>query len=268
MLAAAVAFAGLGAAVKAAAAHLPTEVIVFLRSSVGLLLFLPWLWRRGVAALYTRRPWGHLARGLFGVGAMYTFFYALDHLTLAEAVLLSYTTPLFAPLFAWVWLGERLTVRLITAMLLGFLGVYELLNPEYSGWRPAAWIALASGALAALAMVAIRSLSDTEPPWRVVFYFALVSTLVSAPAAWFNHASWSLPGIAWGMVAAVLATVGQYFNTQAYRHAPTAIVGPFSYATVLFSVIFGWLFWGELPSATAWIGGMVIVAAGILALRR
>ncbi len=268
MLAAAAAFAGLGAAVKVAAVHLSPEVIVFVRSVVGLALSLPWLLRHGLGGLSTRRPWGHLARGLFGVGAMYTFFYAIDHLTLAEAVLLSYTTPLFLPLFAWLWLREPVGGRLVLAVVVGFVGVYGLLDPQGTGWRPAAWVGLASGALAALAMVAVRALSDSEPPWRVVFYFALVSTVVSAPAAWWWQGQWAGSAVLWAVVAGVLATAGQYGVTQAYRHAPAAVVAPFSYATVLFALMLGWLLWHELPPVTAWVGGALVVAAGILALRR
>jgi len=267
MAAAGFAFAALGACVKAASATLSTEMVVFLRSAIGLLVLLPWVARRGWRFLGTRRPLAHLARALFGVAAMYTFFYALARLTLAEAVLLSYTTPLFTPLFAWLWLRERLTRSLVAAALVGFFGVGLILRPEGHFLSLAAWAGLASGALAALAMVAIRTMADTEPPLRVVFYFSLVSTLVALPWAWAEGFALDAAGLGWMVLAGAFASGGQFLVTNAYTHAPAAVVGPFTYTTVLFAAFMGWVFWGEGLDGWTLLGGLAIVVGGVLALR-
>ena len=267
MTAAGLAFAALGACVKAASATLPTEMVVFLRAAIGTLILLPWIARQGWGFLRTRRLGAHLARALFGVAAMYTFFYALARLTLAEAVLLAYTTPLFAPLFAWLWLREPLGARLAMAALVGFLGVGLILRPDGHFASLAAWAGLASGALAALAMVTIRTMSDTEPPLRVVFYFGLVSTLVSLPWAWGAGFPLDAAGLGWMVLAGAFASLGQFLITNAYTHAPAAVVGPFTYSTVFFATLLGWLFWGETLGGWTLLGGLAIVAGGILALR-
>src|SRR5437016_4814894 len=96
-LLAAAAFAVTAACVKAASAAAPNEVVVFFRSAVSLVALSPWMLRRRAVAVRTRRLTGHLVRASFGVCAMYSFFYAIGHLNLSEAILLTYSTPLYIP---------------------------------------------------------------------------------------------------------------------------------------------------------------------------
>ncbi len=268
MCAAGLAFAVLGVCVKAASETLTTAQVVFLRAFVGLLFLLPWVWRAGWRQLATARPGAHLARGTLGVAAMFAFFYALDHLTLAEAVLLSYTTPLFTPLVARWWLREPLSRRLWAAVGIGFLGVAVVLRPEAEGWPAAAWVGLAAGALAAGALVVVRAMSDSEPPLRIVFYFSLVSTLVSLPWAWRAGLDFEATGVVWMVVGGAVASLGQWLLTQAYASAPAAVVGPFTFSTVLFAALLGWGLWGERLDQWTALGGLAIVIGGVLALRR
>ena len=92
---AALMFASMGVAVRYASASLPSEVLVFLRNSFGLLFLLPWLYHRGFRGLKTNRLSGHITRSVTGLAAMYCFFYAIAHLPLAEAVLLNFSSPIF-----------------------------------------------------------------------------------------------------------------------------------------------------------------------------
>ena len=107
MVAAALLFAGVGVCVRILSTSLPNEMVVFFRSFFGLVALLPLAWHRGLGSLKTRRLGGHLGRGLAGVAAMYCYFYAVAQMPLAEAVLLNYTTPLFVPFIAALWLHER-----------------------------------------------------------------------------------------------------------------------------------------------------------------
>lgn len=259
-------FASMGAVIKALAADLPTAMIVFLRNLAGLVVIAPWLLRRGGPGLRTRHPGLLALRALAGLGAMYCFFYAIGHIPLAEAVLLKMTAPLFLPLIALAWLGERSGPRVAGAVVLGFAGVALILRPGLSGLDPVALVALAGGALAALAKVSVRRLAGVEPGSRIVFYFALIATAVSALPA---LAAWRNPGAeAWLLIAAMglLATTGQLLMTRAYGAAPAPFVGPFTYATVPFAALYGWLFWGERLDALTVLGAAVVAAAGALTL--
>ncbi|MDX1251876.1 MAG: DMT family transporter [Gammaproteobacteria bacterium] len=267
-IAAAFMFAAMGAVIKAASAHLPNEMVVFFRNFFGLLALLPWLLRGGVRALATQRFGSHLTRSLAGLAAMYCFFYAIAKLHLAEAVLLNFTAPLFIPFIALLWLHERVERNVWWAIIVGFLGIALILKPGMDIFSPAALIGLASGALAAFAMVNIRRMSETEPTTRIVFYFSTVSVIVSAlPLLW----RWQTPGpeaLGLMVVAGIFATSGQLLLTRGYALAPAALVGPFTYSSVVFAALFGWLLWEEMPDALSLAGAVLVCLAGIMAMRK
>jgi drug/metabolite transporter (DMT)-like permease len=267
MVASALLFAAMGEAVRMASAQLSNAMVVFFRNAFGLVALLPWLVRLGPEGLRTRAWPEHLVRGLAGLASMYCYFYAIARIGLSEAILLNYSLPLFMPLIARAWLREEIPPRLWRALVLGFLGILLILRPGLAVFRPAALAALVAAVLAALAQVGVRRLTQTEPAARIVFYFAVISTMVSAlPLA----SVWTTPKRSlWSVLVAlgVLATLAQLVMTRAYAHAPAAQVGPFIYSAVVFAGLMDWWLWDRVPDA-AFVGGAVLVcAAGILALR-
>ena len=259
MLAASLAFAGVGALAKFAMEALSTEMTVFFRNFMALVLLMPWLLaRHGKAVLSTRRFGLHLLRAAAGLAAMYCIFFALDRLQLGEAILLSYTTPLFIPLIAYWWIREPVSPQTRIAIVIGFVGVALILKPGHGIIRPAALVGIMAGVLMAIAQVTVRHLSKSEPSVRVVFYFSMISSVVSAvPLLW----SWqTAPPHIW----LVLVVIGQVTMTNGYRLSTAARVGPIGYANVLFSTLLGWLFWGEILDSLSWIGAVLICLAGIV----
>ena len=202
MVASALLFALMSVAVKVAATALPNTVVVFFRSSIGLLTLLPWILGVDLRTTHLRE---HLIRSLAGIASMYCFFFALAHMRLADAVMLNYSLPLFMPFVESAWLGEEFPRRLWTPVLLGFVGIVLILRPGTGLMQPVALLGLASALFAAVAQVGVRRLTRTEPVARIVFYFAASATVLSAlPLA----ASWTTPpGWLWPAVLA-LATVG------------------------------------------------------------
>jgi drug/metabolite transporter (DMT)-like permease len=267
MLASALLFSGMSASVKLAAESLPNHLVVFIRNLLGLLFLLPLLPRLGHRGLRTSAFGEHLIRGLAGLAAMYCFFYTLAHMRLADAVLLNYSLPLFVPFIERAWLGEPVPPRLWRGILLGFLGLLFILKPGLGLFQPVALVGLLAAVLAALAQVGVRNLTSTEPTTRIVFYFSLISTVVSAlPAA----LDWHTPHPkVWGVLLALgaFAIVAQLCLTRAYAYAPAAHVGPFIYAAVVFAVVLDWLIWRKLPDGFFAVGAVLVIAAGILALR-
>lgn len=269
IIAASIMFAFMGALIKQASGSLNSGMVVFFRNSVALVLMLPALFRgQSVGGFKTVELGLHMVRSLSGLAAMYFYFYTLTKLPLAEAVLLSYTSPLFIPFVAYIWLNEKVNKRLIAAMLIGFGGVILIMKPGTGMFQPAAFFGLAAGSVASISMVSIRRMAATEPPFRIVFYYTLIATFVSAiPLPW----TWMTPdpGL-WLVLLGIgfFACLGQLFVTRGYTLAPSAQIGPFTYSTVLFAAILGFFFWNEKLDLFTLGGGSLIFFAGILAARK
>lgn len=260
------AFASMGAAIRMISADVDNAVVVFFRNAFALLFFLPWLLRPGLRhRLATQWPKMHLLRGVAGLGAMYCFFYAIAHMPLAEAMLLKLSAPLFIPFVAHFWLGEDVPPWTRWAIGIGFAGVALILSPSFTTVAPVAAVALLGGLLAAVAKVTVRHLSGTEPTARIVFYFTLIGTLVSAvPLVW----AWRTPSagaLGWLFAIAALATIGQWCLTRGLRRASAPRLAPFVYFSVLFAAAYGWIFWGERITWTTVAGSLLVALAGLLA---
>jgi drug/metabolite transporter (DMT)-like permease len=266
MVGAALFFAGMGLGVKIASRELPNAAVVFFRNAVGFAVLLPLLPRLGRGGLATARLGDHLIRSLAGLAAMYCFFFAIAHMRLADAVLLNYSVPLFMPVIAWAWLEEPVPAGLWRGLAVGFLGLALILKPGLGLFNPVALIGLGAAVLAAVAQVGVRRLTETEPVTRIVFYFGLISTVVSTVPllrAWRTP-----PSSLWGVLFLIglSATAGQLMMTRAYAHAPAAQVGPFIYAVVPFAAVFDGLAFGLWPGALSIAGGVLVCAAGVLVL--
>lgn len=255
-----------GAIVKLASAGLPNEMIVFFRNLFGLLSLMPIFAREGTAMIQTKKIHLHLVRGISGISAMYSFFYVLANIEIANAMLLKATTPIFIPLVAWCWLKEDISIIARLAIAIGFFGVFLVLKPG----KDFNWIILLGlfcSVFVSVSMVTIRKLSATEPAVRTVFYFAIFASLVSIiPLFW----AWKTPTPEqWLMLMGIgiCATLVQFFTTHGYASAPASQIGVFSYSSVIFGALIGWLFWNELWDINSFIGALFITAAGLLALR-
>lgn len=273
MLVAAALFALMGVLVKHASAQFSSPELVFYRSIFGLVAI--WI----VIVFKTRQVWRplatphiatHFSRSLAGFIALVLFFYAIGRMPLATAVTLNYTAPLFLAVLSALWLHERHGRGLLVAVVIGFIGVVLLLQPQ---WQPNTWLAalagLISAVFAAIAYINVKRLGKLgEPEWRVVFYFTLLCSV--GGSAWMLLAGFNWPHaddmpVLLGI--GVSATLAQLALTRAYHRGRTLTVGSLAYMTVVFSSLFGvWLFDEQLP-VIAWLGIALIVGAGILAVR-
>jgi drug/metabolite transporter (DMT)-like permease len=269
MLVAGLLFACMGVLVKHGSPHFSTSELVFYRSLVGLVIMYAMLHRAKVV-LSTRHWRNHLWRGLSGTIAMILFFHCITVLPLATAITLNYTSSMFISALTVLVLKEKFHIPLSSALAIGFTGVVLLLHPtlEHDQLLPGL-LGLLSGLLAAVALLNVRHLGVLgEPGMRVVFYFNLISTLVSG--VWMlNDASHSisLSDLPFFIALGASATFAQLAMTRAYRTGQTLVVGSLAYSTIVFSALFGLLFWHEMLSMSAWLGIVLIIASGMLSLR-
>ncbi len=252
-------FAGIGALVKLTSETASQAQVVFFRNFFALLVMLPWIYLQGRQILQTRRWYLHLSRATTGIVSMYCFFYVISQLPLAQAMLVLLLSPFVVPIIARFWLNERPSRLTLLAIALGFVGVFIAI-PVSSGPGNLLMlgIGLLSAILVAVTKTTIRYMSDTEPAARIVFYFSLLTTIISfVPVPFDWH---PLPATAWWAFAGmgILAAVGQMAMTRAYALAPASDIGMWTYSSVVFAGLFGYWFWQE-PVTTAWFAGVLII---------
>lgn len=262
-------FAGIGALVKLTSASASQAQVVFFRNFFALLVMLPWIYLQGAAILKTRRWYLHLSRASTGIISMYCFFYIISQLPLAQAMLVLLLSPFVVPLIARFWLKEQPSRLTLFAIALGFAGVFIAIPLQDSpGNLTLLAIGLLSAVLVAVTKTTIRYMSDTEPAARIVFYFSLLTAVISfvpVPFAWQP-----LPAVAWWAFAGMglLAAAGQMAMTKAYALAPASDIGMWTYSSVIFAGLFGYWFWQE-PVSMGWFAGvLIIIYAGYVTTRQ
>ena len=262
-------FACMGVLVKLSAVYFSSIELVFYRSIIGFLIICVIVSVRHLplSTLYWKN---HCWRGLSGLGSVLMFFYCITQLPLATAVTFNYTSPLFLTLLTTMILKDHFQWLLAVAVVLGFAGVVLLLRPslqedQWSGGL----IGLASGFFAAIAYLNIRHLGNLgEPDWRVVFYFTLISTIITSIWMLFNTFHPITPvNFLLLLGIGITATLAQLALTRAYHTGKILVVGALAYSTVVFASLWGILIWDELLSLTSWLGIGLIVAGGLLSLR-
>ncbi len=253
--------------VKMASGSVSNESIVFWRNAISLAVLTPWtIWRRRAWLRFHNMDLIAL-RGLAVLASLYCYYYAVAAIPLADAVLLNFCSAIFVPLLGLVLFRFQLDKNVLTAVLVGFLGVALVLKPGAGVFQPAALVGLLGGALGGLAVVALWRMPSGEHPARIAFFFALIGVAVSAiPVAitgeWPEGSDW-LPLIMLG----VFSTVAHLLLALGCLVAPADRVITLDYTTVLFASALGWMIWGEEPDFYLVLGGALIIGAGIYVMR-
>lgn len=261
-------FAAVGALVKHLSETVAQPQLVFFRNLFALLVVLPWLFKAGLAGLKTSVPGLHLYRSVTGLLAMYCFFEVLANLPLAAAMMALLTAPFIVPFVARLWLKEHISRITAVAIIIGFGGVFLVLDPQTQGMNIFIWLALLCALLVAINKCTIRKLSATEPSSRIVFMFAAIATAVSLfPAlySWqpINDRSWL-----WLGLMGALAGLGQLLMTKAFQLASPVKIGLLTYTSVIFASVLGYLFWDEPIALGLVLGSALIVYAANMTIRQ
>jgi len=271
-LAATLLFAVMFAAIRWLGPLFPVGEIVFFRSVLGAVVVVSAaLATGGPSLLVTSNIRSHALRSSAGTIAMFCNFAAYTLLPLADATAIGFAAPLFVVMMAALFLAERVHVIRWSAVVLGFAGVILIAGPEAGLSRSAfygALFALSGAALQGIAMILIRRMSAYEHSITIAFYFMLTSAAVSVLTAW---SGWQLPHASeWAvlLLTGIAGGIGQLFLSFSYRYSEASVLAPFDYAAMIWAVILGYFVFGELPAPQVWIGGAIVIAAGLLILWR
>ena len=243
--------------------------LLFFRALIGLLVFAPWLLaRESVSILKTGRSLMHLQRGFWGACGNFCFFYAITHLALADAMALQFSRPLFMMVLAFLFLSEGITAQRIGATILGFLGIIIMLKPFGGEYDANGLVGVAGAVFGGLVVITIKKLATTEPTRRIIFYYALYTSIFSAiPALNF----WVMPTFSESLVIiliGLLGIIGQTFITHGFTLGEATITVPFDYMRIVYSAIFGVILFSEIPSYWSALGASLIILSNLYLLRR
>jgi drug/metabolite transporter (DMT)-like permease len=265
MTVSALGFAGMAAFAKAAA-DVPIVEKVVVGNLILLVIAGAVAWRAGRPLLGRRKNQGVLLlRSLFGVAGVVCYFYAIDHLILADATMLTSFAPFFVAIFALLFLGERPPKAVIFAMMIAFAGGILVIKPRFALSILPALIGLATSLFAGGAQTVIRSLRSKETPETIVFHSSLVTVVVLTPLAALNLHLPTGPETIYLIGIGVGAVIGQFGVTFAYRYAPAADVSIYGHTIIIFSAVLGLAFWAEVPDLWSFVGGILIIGGCALA---
>lgn len=287
------------AGAKAAAARYPIGEIVFFRSALAMVVLVVWLMWLGEfpGALHTKRPFGHVARGIIGSGGMIFGFLSVGFLPLPDATAIGFAAPLITVVLAALLLGETVRLYRWSAVAVGFLGVLIMLREHLGEGLSAvdeaglprgaigATLAIVGAFCQAGAVIQTRRLTSSERTGAIVFYFSTLTTLIglvfmTLPLLW--PASWpgakALAAHVWvtpnGQDLALLCGMGiiggvaQIAMTESFRYADASVIAPFDYTALIWAVAIGVAFFAEPVSISVLVGSAVVAGAGIFVVWR
>ena len=278
MLLASLSFAAMGGFAKVVSQVLPPVEVTFFRNIFGVVLV-------GLAIYKTPlkqkggKPLLLLFRGSMGFAALLAYFYIMAHIPLGTAVTYNKTSPIFVAIFAYLFLNEKLHKSALLAIVIGFVGIVLVAQPEGGSFSKYDILGIFSGIGAALAYTSIRELREYYDTRAIVMSFMGVGTIaplilmlvtpyvnVSEEFDWM-FAEFVMPvGIEWLYVTAVgiSATVSQLLMTKAYELTKAGIVGTISYTNIVFAVIIGVMLGDPIPNIWTVLGIILVIISGLM----
>ncbi|MEM9199852.1 MAG: DMT family transporter [Pseudomonadota bacterium] len=221
--------------------------------------------RREVMAADRR---AHLVHAAFTISAMSCFYVAIQHLSIATATAINFTTPIFALLLAAVFFGERVTRASWVAVAVGFLGALLILRPSAEGVSFGAGIALVGALLGSGMALAVRRMPARSSNFAVIFHLSLFGGLLFAPLYAAEARIPPLPAWPWLAMLAAVALGVHSLLALAYRLSSSMVVGGLDYARLIWALALGYLLFAEIPDLWDAAGIALIVASGLFILYR
>lgn len=261
-------FGAMAVMIRLASDQLHAFEIAFFRSFFGFIFALPLLLRHGPSLLRTSHLSMYFMRCAIGIGSMLCGFWAIVHLPLAEAISITYSSPLFVTIGAVLVLGEVVRVRRWSAVVIGFIGVLIIVRPGGASFNIHTLAAIAAAGLSGSVAISIKFLSRTEKADAIVLYTTMLWVPMSLLPALFV---WTWPqGITWLWIIAAgfLGTAGHLLWTRALKLGDASMLTPITFAQVLVVGVFGWLLFGEVVDRWTFTGAAIILGSNYyIALR-
>ena len=247
----------------------PVGEVLFSRVFIAFVLFAAFaIPRVGIAVFHTRRPVAHVMRSTSQATSQCLLLLAFSLMPLASATAISFAAPLFAVLASLIFLKEPVGAPRWIALIVGFLGVLIVTNPGAETFQLGALFALGNALLFGTVTAGVRGMTSTESAETLTIWQLLLLSAIYAltlPFA-FVMPTWSDAPLI--VLNGVTNLLGQYWWTRGIHLAPTSVVAPFQYLSLIWAMIFGFAVWGDVPTVGLLFGSAIVVGSGLFLLWR
>lgn len=233
--------------------------IAFLRFFFGTLSLLPFMLFYGRSAFITQRPAVHIARGTILFFAITIWIIGLSIVPIATATLLTFTIPMFVLIMARIFLKEKVTIQLWLATLLGFLGAFIVLGPSTLQFNPLALLMLVSSGMFATLDILNKKFVIKESMLSMLFYSALVTTLLSIIPALIYWQTPEISDLALLFVLGAGSNFILYCLLKAFARVDASAVAPYRYLELVLSGLVGYTLFREVPGMYMLAGTLIII---------
>ena len=270
MMCAVALFSAMDALMKLLVERYPPMQVTTLRGLASLpFLLLPFLIRGRWHRLQTRRWHWHLGRAAIGVVMLWSFIFAVQHLSLADTYSIFMCAPLLIAALSVPLLREHVAMGQWVSIAVGLAGVLVMLRPTGAGWATLGGLAAVLSAVCyAVSAIALRVLSRSETRESLVFYFTLFLSIGAGFLALPGWRSMLLSDLPLIVGIGFLGATAQHLITEAFRSAPASVVAPFEYTALLWGVMLDLVIWKVLPGAITLAGGAVVICTGLYLIAR
>jgi len=262
------AFSLMDAIVKWSDAY-PVGQVLFFRGFCGMIPIFFLIPRERYFDFYkTNRPLLHFKRCLAGLIAIVAIFIALRKLPLATVVSISFAAPIFTTILSIFFLKEKVGLYRWLAVFVGFIGIIIISEPGFSSLNLYYLYPIIFCLGLSYVAIAIRQLSSTEPVWLIGFYFSFSIMIIS----FFSfYQGWILPNLKDLFLLSMVGILGGLANlwlTQSYKLSEVTLVTPLKYLALVFGIVFGYLFWDEIPTIKTLMGATLVIVSSFIIFRR
>lgn len=211
-----------------------------------------------------------ISRSVFGTIGLVFNFYAITHISLADSTIIQKLSPFVILILSYIFFNEKMTKFQMFAIIIAFIGVGFIIKPSGNGFISMGALAALLGAFCSgIAYTCVRYLGTHNVSGEfIIFFFSTLSTLLLLPYLIFDYKVMTMYQLSMLVLAGASATIGQYGVTFAYKYAAAKNISVFDYSQVLFSGIFGFIFFNELPDLQSLIGYIIVISVGIILVKK
>ena len=250
--------------------YYPVGQVLFLRFFIGFIPIFFIIPKEKLLSFYkTSRPGLHAFRAFTGAAAIIALFIGLRELPLADVVSLTFGGPIFVTVASIFFLSEKVGIKRWSAVFLGFIGMLLIVQPAFIDLNFYYITPIVFCIFFACVAISVRSLSKTEPNYRIAFYFTFLCSVLGIVTIF--KGDWVLPTKIDFLIFIIMGLCGSIANlllTQSYRLAEASLVTPIKYLSLVFAIVFGFLIWSEIPKLLTLFGALLVITSSLIIFMR